>query len=100
MLEAFADGTLVVVSDIPELAELVEDRTTGFRCIAESASSLAAVLAGIAAMPLSARRAVSERARGRYLSQFTLAAMVDAYAAVYRADGVAQGGRRETAPAA
>lgn len=99
VLEAFCDGTLVVVSDIPELAELVSDGVTGFRFSAGQAASLADVLGGVATLPPSTRRVLRERARSRYATQFTVPAMADAYFSIY--EGLANTGvpgpRRESA---
>jgi glycosyltransferase involved in cell wall biosynthesis len=102
VLEAFADGTVVVVSDIPELAELVEDGQTGFRFAAGRADVLADVLARLAALPTADRQAVAERAQACYRECFTVSAMVGAYWSAYRApaDVRAREHRRREAPAA
>ena len=85
VLEAFCDGTLVVVSDIPELAELVADGATGFQFRGESADALAEVLEAVASLPPSTRRVIRERARARYATQFTIPVMAAAYQSIYGA---------------
>lgn len=94
VLEAFCDGTLVAVSDIPELVELVEDGMTGLTFAAGDAGSLASALVGIARLPNTTRRALRERARARYASRFTVTAMANSYAALYRAIADGAGERR------
>jgi glycosyltransferase involved in cell wall biosynthesis len=84
VLEAFADGVLVAASDIPELAELVDDGMTGRLFDVEDPLSLARVLTRIAAMSEADASAMRCRARHVYSATFTEAAMVDRYDRVYR----------------
>jgi glycosyltransferase involved in cell wall biosynthesis len=102
VLEAFCDGTLVAVSNIPELTELVDDGVTGFCFPSVDARSLANTLAEVAALPNSTRRAIRERARSRYASRFTVAAMVAGYGALYQGLATARrsDGSRPQTPAA
>jgi glycosyltransferase involved in cell wall biosynthesis len=102
VLEAFCDGTLVAVSDIPELVELVEDGLTGFTFTTGRAAALADAIAGIASMPNSTRRAVRARARARYSAHFTVSAMADHYVSIYQTlpDTPHADGRRRESPAA
>lgn len=83
VLEAFCDGTLVAVSDIPELTELVAD-DLGFRFPAGDAAALAATLSMVAALPNHTRRMIRERTRARYQARFTVDAMTHEYLALYR----------------
>jgi len=84
VLEAFCDGTLVLASGIPELAELVEDGATGLQFAVDDAASLAAALDRLAALSPSARRAMTDRARFVQTSRFTTSAMSAHYADLYR----------------
>jgi glycosyltransferase involved in cell wall biosynthesis len=83
VLEAFCDGTLVAVSDIPELTELVTD-DLGFRFPARDAAGLAATLATVAGLPNHTRRTIRERTRACYQARFTVEAMTREYLALYR----------------
>jgi glycosyltransferase involved in cell wall biosynthesis len=82
VLEAFCDGTLVAVSDIPELTELVTD-DLGFRFPAGDASALAATLSTVAGLANHTRRTIRERTRARYHARFTVEAMTRDYLAIY-----------------
>lgn len=82
VLEAFCDGTLVAVSDIPELTELVAD-DLGFRFASGEAPALAATVQRIAALPNHTRRTLRERMRARYQARFTIEAMTRDYLALY-----------------
>jgi glycosyltransferase involved in cell wall biosynthesis len=82
VLEAFCDGTLVAVSDIPELAELVGEET-GFRFTPGDASALAETLATVAGLPNSTRRTIRQHARSQYQARFTVEAMAREYLALY-----------------
>ncbi|MEO8070455.1 MAG: glycosyltransferase family 4 protein [Acidobacteriota bacterium] len=85
VLEAFADGTVVAVSDIPELAELVEDDVTGVLFKTDDSRSLAAAIARMIAMPATQRRRLRAEARAAYLSEFSEDAMMRRYFEAYRA---------------
>ena len=82
VLEAFCDGTLVAVSDIPELTELVAD-DLGFRFPSGNATALAATLKQVAGLPNHTRRTLRERTRARYQARFTVEAMTRDYLALY-----------------
>lgn len=82
VIEAFCDGTLVAVSDIPELVELVDDGM-GFRFKAGSATALADTLTTVTGLANSSRRAMRQRARAQYQSRFSVDAMAEEYATVY-----------------
>jgi glycosyltransferase involved in cell wall biosynthesis len=84
VLEAFCDGTLVLVSDIPELSELVEDGATGLRFAVDDAASLSAALDRLSIMPAEIRRAITSRARLLQASRFTTTLMANHYADLYR----------------
>lgn len=101
VIEAFCDGTLVAVSDIPELTELVGD-DLGFRFPSGNAGKLAEILSGIASLPNSTRRVIRERTRARYQARFTVDAMAREYLSIYRdlmAAAPARVGRHETSVA-
>ena len=83
ILEAYADGTLVVVSDIPELAELVEDGDIGTTFHSDDATSLAGALVGLAKMPESEREARRARARQVQESRYTTSTMAQQYLDFY-----------------
>jgi len=83
VLEAFCDGPLALVSDIPELAELVEHGVTGFQFRAGDAASLADRLTAIAQLAPQTRRAIQERAHLLYTERFNAPAMVAGYLRVY-----------------
>jgi glycosyltransferase involved in cell wall biosynthesis len=109
ILEAFCDGTLVAVSDIPELAELVDDGRTGLRFAAGDTRALADALIRFAALSNAERRGIRARARGVYEANFTVAQMTQSYELVYgevlrasadRPARVRAGGRRRVPPAA
>jgi glycosyltransferase involved in cell wall biosynthesis len=102
VIEAFCDGLLVAVSDIPELAELVENGTTGLTFPAEDPDALARTIAGVARSSNVSRRAMREAARARYAAQFTLTRMAERYAAVYESVRVSRtfGSRQTASPAA
>jgi glycosyltransferase involved in cell wall biosynthesis len=88
VLEAFADRVLVVASDIPALAELVDDERTGFLHRAGDAASLADVIARVHRLPARLREAIIERAATEQSVRFSADAMyrnyMDAYAASAR----------------
>jgi glycosyltransferase involved in cell wall biosynthesis len=100
LLEAFCDGPLVLVSDIPELAELVQDGRNGFQFAADNAESLAQCLRSLSAAPVSFRQSVQDRARATYLQHFTGQAMIDAYTELYGAMCVSMAWQAGVVPAA
>ncbi len=84
VLEAFCDGTLVAVSDIPELTELVGD-DLGFRFPVGNAAALASTISNVVGLANHTRRTIRERMRARYQSRFTVEAMARDYQALYNA---------------
>jgi glycosyltransferase involved in cell wall biosynthesis len=84
VLEAFRDGTVVVVSGIPELAELVEDGATGLQFRVDDAPSLASTLDRLARLPDALRHAIADRARLLQASRYTTAMMTNHYFDLYR----------------
>lgn len=84
VLEAFAGGVPVVVSNTPELCELVEAGDTGLHFAAEDAASLADALARLEAMPALERRRMGERGRALHRTRFTTSRMAAAYERFYR----------------
>jgi glycosyltransferase involved in cell wall biosynthesis len=84
VLEAFCDGTLVAVSDIPELVELVDGGLLGLTFRSDDAADLANVLRRVVRMPESARRLMRQRARARYESRFAVPAMSAGYLEIYQ----------------
>lgn len=84
ILEAFADGTVPLVSDIPELCELVDDGETGFRTASGQPDALARALERIHRLSGPARRAITARARRRFERDFTLEIMVARYEVAYQ----------------
>lgn len=84
VLEAFCDGTLVAVSDIPELTDLVDD-DVGFRFAANNADQLATLLERISSLPNVVRRSTREHARLRYQQRFMLETMTREYFGLYAA---------------
>lgn len=93
VLEAFCDGTLVAVSSIPELVELVSEGT-GFTFPGGSAAVLAEALLAVSELPNSTRRTVRQRARAQYQSRFAIDAMVREYVALY--EGLCAGRTNDT----
>jgi glycosyltransferase involved in cell wall biosynthesis len=82
VLEAFCDGTLVAVSDIPELTELVGD-DLGFRFPSGDAAGLATTIDSVIGLANHTRRTIRERMRARYQARFTVEAMARDYLALY-----------------
>ncbi len=79
ILEAWRDGVPVIVSDIPELAELVDDGVTGFRFNPHSPRALASAMQAAARMTPAARLRLDVRVRRRFATQFTVSQMVTRY---------------------
>lgn len=89
-IEASAVGTPVVASDLPALAELVEDGVTGRLSPAEDPQALADVLAGLVEDP-ELRARMGAAGRDWALSTRTWSANARRYAEVYRRLGVTLG---------
>jgi glycosyltransferase involved in cell wall biosynthesis len=85
VVEAFRAGTPVVVSDIPALAELVDDQVTGFRFRDGDASAAAGVIGGVLDLDDKARQAVTQRARMEFEARFSLNVALAGYDRVYAA---------------
>jgi len=100
VLEAFCDGTLVVVSDIDELVELVDDGLVGFTFRSDDADALSSTLRNVARLPESTLRTIRHRARARHAARFTVPAMAVGYAEIYRTLLNAVDERRREFPAA
>lgn len=100
VLEAFCDGTLVAVSDIPELAELVDDGLLGFTFRSDDPVDLADTLRNVSRVPDATRRLIRQRARARYGARFTVTAMAAGYLELYRSLVKAVEARRRESPAA
>jgi len=83
ILEAFCDGTLVAVSNIPELAELVDDGRTGLHFAAGDSRALAETLIRFAALSNAERHAIRANAREAYRAKYTVAQMTQSYQIVY-----------------
>jgi len=84
VLEAFADGVPVIVSDTPELQELVRAGETGLHFAAGDAASLAAALELFAGTPADCRSRMGRNGRALYRARFTADGMVAGYEGVYR----------------
>lgn len=84
ILEAFCDGTPVLVSAVPELAELVVPNGTGWTFAPDDLRDLASALARAARVGPAERRALIERARSLYRARFTVDRMVDNYMTEYQ----------------
>jgi glycosyltransferase involved in cell wall biosynthesis len=80
ILEAFRDGVPVIVTDIPELRELVSHRVNGLVCAEATPRGLASA---IEAAARAGTRLMTQKARQDYEAAFTLARMVDGYRDVY-----------------
>src|SRR5262245_11282137 len=83
ILEAFCDGTLVAVSNIPELTELVEDGRTGLHFAAGDSRALAEALIRFASLSNADRRTIRLNARAAYEAKYTVAQMTQSYQIVY-----------------
>lgn len=83
ILEAFCDGTPVLVSAVPELSELVVPEGAGWTFIPDDARDLATALARAASIDPADRQALIERARSVYRARFTVDRMVDDYMTEY-----------------
>jgi glycosyltransferase involved in cell wall biosynthesis len=87
VLEAFRAGVPVVASDIPEIAEAVEDRTTGVLFAPDDAGALAAALDRVG-NPLQRAR-MGEAARRTFTSRYGTEQMLTEYERLYA--GMASG---------
>jgi glycosyltransferase involved in cell wall biosynthesis len=85
ILEAWRDGLPVIVSDIPELAELVDEGVTGYLVNPRDARALARGMWTAGRLTPAARLALAARARRRFEERFTVAGMVAGYMIEYAA---------------
>ena len=83
IMEAMRAGVPVVASDIPGNTDLVEDGQTGRVFPLGDTAALATATRGILESDPT-RQSMGKAARQRILSEFTVEAMVDAYAELYR----------------
>ena len=83
ILEAWRDGLPVIVSDIPELAELVEDGDTGFRFDPRCPRALASAIRAAMQLTPAARLRLDVRVRRLFETRFTASEMVSGYMREY-----------------
>lgn len=83
VLEAFCDQVPVVAGNVPELAEFIDDRQTGWLFDPSEARALADTIALARSAAPHALRALCQRARVRYQSEFTIDRMVTGYMREY-----------------
>lgn len=83
LLEALREGVPVVASDLPEIAEAIEDRRTGYLFERESPEALAAALATALDAAPPDRAAMRQRMRQAFASRFTEERMVREYERLY-----------------
>ena len=83
VLEALRDGVPIVASAIPEIAEAIDDRQTGYLFTSESAPALTATLAEALQTSTDRADAIRERARALFRARYTLDRMVTVYDRLY-----------------
>lgn len=83
VLEAFCDLVPVVASRVPELTELIDDRQTGWLFDPADPGALGHTLTLARTTAPDALRALCQRARVRYQSEFTVDRMVSGYMREY-----------------
>jgi glycosyltransferase involved in cell wall biosynthesis len=83
VLEAFRARVPVVASDIPALAQLVDDRRTGFLFQPDDAAALASAISVALALPARDRDAIVRGAQARFLEAFTIDRMVERHEELY-----------------
>jgi glycosyltransferase involved in cell wall biosynthesis len=83
VLEAFCDQVPVVAGNVPELAEFIDDKQTGWLFDPSEARALAETIALARSSAPHALRALCQRARVRYQSEFTIDRMVSGYLREY-----------------
>jgi glycosyltransferase involved in cell wall biosynthesis len=84
VLEALRDGVAIVASDIPEIAEAIDDRHTGYLFEEGSAGALVTALADALGRTPACAEAMRQRMRARFTSRYTADRMTAAYDDVYR----------------
>lgn len=85
VLEAFADRVAVVTSDIPELAEMIDDGRNGLLFESNNARALASRLRMAITMPGERRQRMTDAAHADYVERHQLDGMVRAYELEYQA---------------
>ena len=86
LLEASAMARPIVATNVPGVRDAVEDQVTGLLCDARSATSLAAAMLAMIAMPRAAREAMGAAGRARVEQRFAIGEVTRLYrAAVERA---------------
>lgn len=83
VLEAFCDQVPVVASRVPELVELIDDGQTGWLFDPTEPRALGETISLVRTTAPSALRALCQRARVRYQSEFTVDRMVSGYMREY-----------------
>jgi glycosyltransferase involved in cell wall biosynthesis len=83
VLEAFCDQVPVVASRVPELSEFIEDGRTGWLFDPTDPRALAETIALVHGTPQHSIRALCQRARVLYQSEFTVDRMVSGYMREY-----------------
>lgn len=83
VLEAFCDEVPVVAGKVPELTEFIEDGQTGWLFDPSDPRALAETIALARSAAPHALRALRQRARVRYQSEFTIDRMVTGYMREY-----------------
>lgn len=83
VLEAFCDEVPVVAGKVPELTEFIEDGQTGWLFDPADPRALAETIALARAAAPHSLRALCQRARVRYQSEFTIDRMVTGYMREY-----------------
>jgi glycosyltransferase involved in cell wall biosynthesis len=79
LMEAAAMGRPIVATDVPGCREVVEHDVTGFLCESKSATSLAAQLERMLALPRAERMAMAERGRAKVTREFDETQVVQRY---------------------
>ena len=85
VLEALGLGTVVVATRVGEVPTLVTDGVTGLLCPPDDDAALADALGRALALPHAQAQAMGAAARADMLARFAQKAIVDQYAALYRA---------------
>jgi glycosyltransferase involved in cell wall biosynthesis len=83
VLEAFCDQVPVLASRVPELTEFIDDRQTGWLFDPADPRALADTISLARTTAPDALRALCQRARVRYQSEFTVDRMVSGYMREY-----------------
>ena len=84
VMEAMAAALPVVATDVGDVPELVEDRTSGFVVQPGDSEALADRMLSLMAMPPDQRRAMGERGLERIRARFENERVVDEWEALFR----------------